>query len=376
MLDGVRARLTFLIAVVAIVVAGATLDFHRAAPWTAILFAVLAAGIAARGLPEDRLPLPARIAADAITVVAAGVLFVIEPNAALGVVLYASPVHLGTVYPARIAVTLAVLGGAAVIIAGEIADTPELNPIWIGFSVAITVLAGVAGRTRRERTRALEQLVEQTRRTAESEARTSALAERARIARDLHDVLAHTLSGAGMQLELADALLEAGRPGDARAAVQRARGAIADGVTEARGAVHALREDTVDLPTALAALADGPHESVESGPVALSDTRARAVLGVAQEAVTNARRYAVGAPVTIRLASVDDGAELTVTNGPGTAQGVRGSGMGLIGMRERAAEAGGTLSAGPTGDGGWTVRLSLPHEAVVADLEHEERSGA
>ncbi|MGV7904564.1 two-component sensor histidine kinase, partial [Mycobacterium kansasii] len=67
-----------------------------------------------------------------------------------------------------------------------------------------------------------------------------------------------------------------------------------------------------------------------------------------------------GAPVTVRLFPVPDGAELTVGNGPGTASGVPGSGMGLIGMRERAAEVGGTLYAGPTGDGGWAVRLVLP----------------
>ncbi|KXO93354.1 Sensor histidine kinase desK (plasmid) [Tsukamurella tyrosinosolvens] len=360
MVDGLRTRITLVIAVAGVVVAGATLDFHRDSPWTAVLFAIAAAGVVVRCLPEDRVPLPARVATEAATVVAAGILFALQPNGALGVLLYVSTVHLGAVFPARISVPLAVLAGASVTATAALSGPIDFNAIWIGVSVTATVWAGIAGRSRRERTRALEQLVEQTKLTAESESRSSALAERARIARDLHDVLAHTLSGAGMQLELADALLEANRPDDARAAVQRARGAIADGVTEARGAVHALREDTVDLPTTLAALADGPDETVETGPVELTDAQARAVLRVAQEAVTNARRYAAGAPVTVRLFPVPDGAELTVGNGPGTASGVPGSGMGLIGMRERAAEVGGTLYAGPTGDGGWAVRLVLP----------------
>ncbi|MGC5026749.1 sensor histidine kinase [Tsukamurella sp. DT100] len=360
MLDGLRTRITLVIAVAGVVVAGATLDFHRDSPWTAALFAIAAAGVVVRCLPEDRVPLPARVATEAATVVAAGVLFALQPNGALGVLLYISTVHLGGAFPARISVPLAVLAGASVTATASLTGPTDFNAIWIGVSVTATVWAGIAGRSRRERTRALEQLVEQTKLTAESESRSSALAERARIARDLHDVLAHTLSGAGMQLELADALLEANRPDDARAAVQRARGAIADGVTEARGAVHALREDTVDLPATLAALADGPDETVETEPVELTAAQARAVLRVTQEAITNARRYAAGAPVVVRLSPVPDGAELTVTNGAGTATAVHGSGMGLIGMRERAAEAGGSLHAAPTGDGGWAVRLVLP----------------
>lgn len=364
MLDGLRTRLTLVLAVVSVVVAGATLDYHRHAPWTAILLAIVAAGVAVRCAPEDRVPLPARIASEAATVVAAGVLFAVEPNVALGMLLYASTVHLGSAFPARIAVPLAVLAGASVTATGWLTHTTDFAAIWIGISVTVSVWAGIAGRDRRERTRALEQLVEQTRRTAESESRSSALAERTRIARDLHDVLAHTLSGAGMQLELADALLEADRPEDARAAVQRARGAIADGVTEARDAVHALREDTVDLPAALTALADGPGESVETAPVEVTEPQARAILRVAQEAVTNARRYAAGAPVTARLATEPDGVALTVRNRAGAVTGVQGSGMGLIGMRERAAEVGGTVQAGPTADGGWSVRLVLPHPSA------------
>ncbi|KXP01537.1 sensor histidine kinase [Tsukamurella pseudospumae] len=358
-------RIAILVALAGVVAAAATLDFHRDVPWTVVLFVPVAVVVGVRCVPARRLGLAPRVAAEVVSAVAVGLLFSIQPNAAVGVLLYVSAVYAGGEFPIRASLPLALLTGGSVTTTALLTGPADFNALWIGGSVMVTVWAGIAGRTRRERTRALEQLVEQTRLTAESEARSGALAERARIARDLHDVLAHTLSGAGMQLELADALLEAGRPDDARAAVQRARDAIADGVTEARGAVHALREDTVDLPTTLAALADGPEESVETEPVELTDPQVRAVLRVAQEAFTNARRYAPGAPVRARLVRIPDGAELTVVNGPGRpADGVRGSGMGLIGMRERAAEIGGTLQAGPNDDGGWTVRLSVPPPTV------------
>ncbi|CAM3574183.1 Sensor histidine kinase desK [Tsukamurella ocularis] len=350
-------RFGFAASVIGLALAAFTLRWNEDLPLAPILYAVVCLVVASRALPAIRLPERGWIAVEAVGAVAGGVLFALQPNPGTGALLYVSAVYYGVRFPQRVSIPLASLLGGTVALGLGLQRSGDF---WIGLTIAITVWAGIARRTRHERTRTLEQLVEQTRLTADSEARSSALAERARIARDLHDVLAHTLSGAGMQLELADALLEAGRPDDARAAVQRARGAIADGVTEARGAVHALREDTVDLPSALAALVEGPGEAVETEPVDLTDAQARAVLRVTQEAITNARRYAAGAPVTARLSPVPDGAELTVVNGPGALTGAHGSGMGLIGMRERAAEVGGTLHAGPSGDGGWAVRLYIP----------------
>lgn len=355
--DGDRMHIGLPVSVTGLIVAAPTLRWAEHPPWIAVLYALTCLIVAAHAVPVHRLPERAWIGLDAVGAVAVGTLFAIQPNPGIGLIVYIASAYAGGRYRQRISIPLAALLGATVAIG---LATHDPGQSWLGLTVFFTVWAGIARRTRRERTRALEQLVEQTRLTATSEARSSALAERARIARELHDVLAHTLSGAGMQLELADALLEADRPDDARAAVQRARGAIADGVTEARDAVHALREDTVDLPAALTALAEGEHETAMAEPLDLDDTAARTVLRVAQEAFTNARRYAPGAPVTVRLAAVPDGAELTVTNGPGSATGSHGSGMGLIGMRERAMEIGGTLQAGPDDQGGWTVRLHIP----------------
>ncbi|ADG78602.1 sensor histidine kinase [Tsukamurella paurometabola] len=363
MFDGDRMRFGFAASVIGLITAVPTLRWGENSPWTYVLFAITSAVIVQRTLPADRLPLQAAVAVEAIGAVASGALFALQPNPGIGMLLYVSAVYFGARFPQRIAIALAVLLGGTVAAGLGLQRSTDF---WIGLSVTVAVWAGIVRRTRRERTQALEQLVEQTQRTAASEARSSALAERARIARDLHDVLAHTLSGAGMQLELADALLEAGRPEDARTAVQRARGAIAGGVTEARDAVHALREDIIDLPAALAALADGENETVSADPVDIDDAAGRAVLRVAQEAFTNARRHAPGAAVTASLSAQPDGVRLTVANGPGrTAEATHGSGMGLIGMRERAAEVDGVLHAGPAADGGWTVTLTVPERSPV-----------
>lgn len=351
-------RFGFIASIVGLIAAVPTLRWNDDSPWIYVLFGVTTVVIALRALPQDRVPLRAAVAVEAVGAVASGALFALQPNPGIGVLTYVSAVYFGTRFPQRIAITLAVLLGGTVAIGLGLQRSTDF---WIGLSITVAVWAGIVRRTRQDREQALQQLVEQTQLTAASEARTSTLAERARIARELHDVLAHTLSGAGMQLELADALLEAGRADDARDAVQRARGTIADGVSEAREAVHTLREDTVDLPTALAALAEAPTETVAAEPVDVGDPAARALLRVAQEAFTNARRHAPGAPVTATLTPDPDGARLTVTNGRGTAPAsTQGSGMGLVGMRERAAEVHGVLHAGPAADGGWTVTLVVP----------------
>ncbi|WP_019203109.1 sensor histidine kinase [Tsukamurella sp. 1534] len=358
-----RGPFGVVIAVAGAVLAAVTLDFGGPAPWTAILFGIVCAGLLVRAVPPGRIPLPLLLGSEIPLALATGGLFGLQPNPGLGILLYLFAAYVGGTYPPRLSVPLAVLLGGSVAAVDLLTGPRDPATLWIGVSATATVWAGIAGRARRERTRTLEQLVEQSARTAASEARSSALAERARIARELHDVLAHTLSGAGMQLELADALLEAGRTEDARAAVQRARGAIAGGVTEARDAVHALRGDTVDLPAALAALGEGPRETVDAEPVRLGEAATLAVLRVAQEAFTNARRHAPGAPIRAALRSGPDGAVLTVANGPGrVASPSPGSGMGLIGMRERAAEAHGALRAGPAPDGGWAVTLTVPTE--------------
>lgn len=231
---------------------------------------------------------------------------------------------------------------------------------------------GLGRRAQEQRAATAEQLLAETQRANDEEAHAAALAERGRIAREIHDVLAHSLSALTVQLEAADALLNSGtNPQKAHDYVISARRIAREGLTETRRAIAALREDTPPLRTLLSSLAE-TYESdtgakvtviAEQEPVNLKPDVSLALYRTAQESLTNARKHAPGAPVELSLACSGSVTELTVTNGPATAPitalASSGGGYGLSGLRERAELAGGTLDAGPCGDG-WRVSLRVP----------------
>jgi signal transduction histidine kinase len=238
-----------------------------------------------------------------------------------------------------IAVSGAVVAAVLTAVIRALVPAADTWPWWLALTVALPVYIGVA---QRDRDMAL------------------ALAERGRIAREIHDVLGHSLSGIALQLDMADALRESGRGDQADAAVRKARALAVDSMAETRRAVHALRQGALPLTTSLRALTDDVTISGSTRDVGTE--AAHTVLRTAQEAVTNAAKHAPGAAVSIRLECHENGLRLTVHNGPGTEErGSRaeGTSLGLVGMRERAALLGGTLKAGPEGDG-WTVELELP----------------
>jgi signal transduction histidine kinase len=231
--------------------------------------------------------------------------------------------------------------------------------------VAITLL-GFNRRQRRER-------LEQAERAQQDRAEAAAMGERARIAREIHDVLAHALGALSVQLEAADALLvDASAPERAHEHVQRARRLATDGLTETRRAIGTLRGDAPPLAEQLRALAAEYHADtgapaevhVSGQPRDLAPDAALAAYRTAQEALTNVRKHAPGACVTIRLAHEEDGSVLTVTD-TGSAGAVSdtltgsGGGYGLAGLAERAGALGGSISAGHN-EAGWRVRLWLP----------------
>ena len=251
---------------------------------------------------------------------------------------------------------------------------------------------GVGRRSYILRAESAEKLLAETERANHEQAHAAALAERGRIAREIHDVLAHSLAALTVQLEAADALLEAG--GDAGVAkahdyVAKSRRIAREGLIETRRAIAALREDAPPLPELLYALADayegdtGAQTVVKiSGlPRPLAADAGLTVYRAAQESLTNVRKHAPGAPVRIRLVFGDGEVELSVANGAPTtaptALAESGGGYGLSGLKERAELIGGTLEAGPlragedfgegTGDGvegtqaqtGWQVTLRL-----------------
>jgi signal transduction histidine kinase len=214
----------------------------------------------------------------------------------------------------------------------------------------------------------------------QAESQRAALAERARIARDLHDVLAHSLAAVSVNLQAAEGLLGAGTlPADnpelakAIECIDRAGTLTREGLAAARRAVLALRDDTEPLPDQLSSLAgeyradgDMDVDFVVTGQVRpVSAEASLAAYRTAQEALTNARKHAPGQPVTLRLGFEDAQITVSVVNPlppPQCVQGPlagMGAGSGLVGLRERATLVGGELEAGLE-TGNWQVNLRIP----------------
>lgn len=228
--------------------------------------------------------------------------------------------------------------------------------IWGVVAFAGVFMAGMASRER-EALRA-------------SEARNVVLADRTHIAREIHDILAHSLSAQIVHLEGARLLLD--RDADReqiRDRVDRAQRLARSGLEETRRALATLRGDAPAPDEALSALAEDfraatgrPCDIEIIGPSRdLSAKAGLAVVRTAQEALTNVRKHAPDARAVVRLRYLAEAVELEVTDRGGTVpfDGLEGSGYGLVGMRERAELIGGMLEAGPI-KGGFRVFLRVP----------------
>jgi len=192
--------------------------------------------------------------------------------------------------------------------------------------------------------------------------------ERARMAREIHDVLAHSLAALTMQLEVGEAMLDRGRLEPAQEAVRRAGHLARQGLAETRQAIEMLRGDPVPLPDLLELLisefrADAGAAvdySVEGPPADLEPDRTLALYRAAQEGLTNAHKHARDAAVRVALRYRPAVAVLTVENDPsGQESPGDGGGYGLAGLRERVELAGGRLEAGPAGRG-YRMEVTVP----------------
>ncbi len=235
-------------------------------------------------------------------------------------------------------------------------------------SVVIGLMVGASRRQYVERTLHAEMLLAERVRADAERDRATALAERNRIGREIHDVLAHSLGALSVQLDAADALLKQSEvPAKARQLVQQARRLAVQGLEETRHAVHALRDEPVALAEQLASLAarDGVELTVTGAPRPLAADAGLALYRAAQEAVTNARKHAPGAPVSIRLGFNPQLTTLEVKNGLCPSAEARselsttGGGFGLQGMRERIELLGGRVIAEPSALG-FTVQVAVP----------------
>ncbi len=202
----------------------------------------------------------------------------------------------------------------------------------------------------------------------------AAVSERGRIASELHDVLAHSLSGAAIQLQGARKLAEREQSSaEVRAAIERAGQLVREGLASARQAVGTLRGEELpgiaQLDRLVATFRDDMNADVtltiEGSPRPLPADASLALYRGTQEALTNIVRYAPGASTVIVLRYGSGLTSLTIedrlaTPSPGAA-GLAdvGGGSGLNGMRERLVRAGGGMHAGPT-EYGWRVELEVP----------------
>ncbi|MEE1826400.1 histidine kinase [Streptomyces sp. BE20] len=211
-------------------------------------------------------------------------------------------------------------------------------------------------------------LLAQERAARAAEAESAALAERARIAREIHDVLAHSLSAQLVHLEAARLMLDAGTDREQiRERVVAARRMAQDGLVETRQALSALRGELTPVGEFLVELTGRERAvlTVTGTPRPLPAEAGLAVRRTAQEALTNVRKHAPGARCTVELRYLPGEVELEVRNGRPARGDVppelagSGGGYGLLGMRERAELLGGTLLAGRH-EGGWRVLLRVP----------------
>jgi signal transduction histidine kinase len=241
--------------------------------------------------------------------------------------------------------------------------------------VAVPLLAAEAVRNRRSYIALLLERLELAERTREEEARRRVEQERLRIARDLHDAVAHSLTTINVQAGVAAHLLDQ-NPNNARAALRMIEDASHEALDELRAIVGILREKGERAPLGPAPTLDHIGELVDRArtlgldvtldirgqrPERLAEAVQLAAYRIVQESLTNVRRHAVGAPARVGLSFEHDRLLVIVDNSSGaTSNGSNGSGVGLVGMQERAAAVGGTLSAARVPDG-FRVAAELPY---------------
>ncbi|MEV0612216.1 histidine kinase [Nonomuraea sp. NPDC050404] len=257
-----------------------------------------------------------------------------------------------------------------------VGDNTEITPFRVGVLMTLVATPIAIGRylgVRRAATVTERRVAEEAARAAVAQVRADQLAERERIARDVHDIVAHHVGA--MVLRASAARYTA------------PDGPVADALNDIRETGHQVLQDLRDLldllrdpdrqPDLLANPADVVRESAErmsaaglvvgldldpatdQAPLIARTSAARIV----QEGLTNVLKHAgPGTRVRVSLTSSDDGLAVEIRNGrpPTAIERLPSSGRGLAGMRERVRAVGGTLSAGPDGEGGWLLAAHLP----------------
>ncbi|MEU5670891.1 histidine kinase [Micromonospora sp. NPDC047753] len=263
-----------------------------------------------------------------------------------------------------------------------ISTVPVFTLVHPNNRVPVLLLLGalaIAGDLIRRNRLSRRALVAQTELSEREQERRAVLEERTRIARELHDVVAHHMSLIAVQAETAPYRLT-DVPAPAAAEFVAIAASARDALTDMRRLLGVLRSETSGPQTApqpdltdLGAMVDAARRAglpVTLDAESVDDDRVPAPVGLAayrivQEGLANAARHAAGAAVRVTVRTGPSGLGVRVENSPAdvrpTADG--GSGHGLTGMRERATSLGGTFTAGPLPDGGYAVAAELPYDA-------------
>jgi signal transduction histidine kinase len=250
----------------------------------------------------------------------------------------------------------------------------------LGFPLLL-IMAFVSGRNRAAYRRQAEQsaaMLTQLEQLRSEQRQVAVLDERTRIAREIHDVLAHSLGALGIQLQAVRAVLaDHGDTDRGLSLLDNAQRMAKDGLVETRRAVHALRADTTGLDEQLTALLSAhriQHHAtvsfrVDGQPGPLPPEATLALLRTAQEALVNTAKHAPQQPVNVGLHYGENGVQMIISNqlpaagqdtpDPGAAFGTVNGGYGLTGMRERLLLIRGTLTAASDGTR-WIVTAQVP----------------
>ena len=254
------------------------------------------------------------------------------------------------------AALLGLFGLALVYVSSATTDDMKNTSDRIGAAVVLALPAAL-GATARFRAAAQRQELETVR-----------ARERERLARDLHDTVAHHVTAIVLQAQ-GGQLVVGSKPDAAKAAFAAIEGEASRALRELRALVGVLRDGDAPLSpqpgladvVALAGVRGGVVVGVDIDAVAVDTVTASAIFRIAQEAVTNAVRHAREAQrITVRVSVVDGGIGVCVDDDGAASASTPATGYGLTGMAERAALLGGTCQAGPRADGGWRVEAVFP----------------
>jgi signal transduction histidine kinase len=324
-----------------------------------------------------RWPLPAFIVSTVVTV-AFGLGVGLLPQLLMATVAcaYTIGAHIGR-RTAWISGVVAATGiyAAAVIHSAQGWAEPENVTIlaWIGMAIAISDLI----RTRRAYVAAVLDRAQRAEQSREEEAHRRVIEERLRIARELHDVVAHSIAMINVQAGVAAHVLRQ-QPDQAEkslAHIRQAARTVLEELSTVLGVLRSSEDPTeapgdpvrglsrlTDLLTALAGTGLQVEHTQNGTPRGLPAAVDLAAFRIVQEALTNARKHGTGNRVHLQLAYTPEGLTITVDNGesPGGPRDGARTGYGLVGMRERAAAIGGTLDTGSNGRGRFVVKSFLP----------------